>query len=97
MPKPSAKPNRVIRSPQVMEALIALVRPRLPLALEHTRITEEDLLSVLTYASVHRTSMDAACTELDQAPSANRFREVLAAALPARPRLQRGLNTILRQ
>lgn len=97
MPKPGAKPSRVIRSPQVMEALISLVRPRLPLAVEHTRITEEDLLYVLTYASVHRTSMDAACTELDQAPSANRFREVLAAALPARPRLQRGLNTILRQ
>ena len=97
MPKPSIKPNRVVRSPQVMEALITLVRPRLPLALQATRITEDDLLSVLTYASVHRTSIDAACTELEQAPSANRFREVLAAALPARPRLQRSLNTILRQ
>ena len=97
MPKPSTKPNRVIRSPQVMEALIALVQPRLPLALQQTRITEEDLLYVLTFASVHRTSIDAACAELDQAPSANRFREVLAAALPARPRLQRSLNTILRQ
>ena len=80
MPKPSIKPNRVVRSPQVMEALITLVRPRLPLALQATRITEDDLLSVLTYASVHRTSIDAACTELEQAPSANRFREVLAAA-----------------
>jgi hypothetical protein len=29
MPKPGTKPNRVIRSPQIMEALIALLRPLL--------------------------------------------------------------------
>ena len=97
MPKPRVKPNRVIRAPQVLEAFIAMVRPHLPLEVQHTRISEDDLLYVLRYASVYRMSVEAACTELDQAPSGNRFREVLAAALPERPRLQRGLNTILRR
>ena len=97
MPKPSVKPNRVIHSAQVLEAFLDTVRPCLPLNVQHTRITEEDLLYVLGYAGVHRISVEAACTELDQAPSGNRLREVLAAALPERPRLQRGLNTILRR
>ena len=97
MPKPTVKPNRVIRSPQVLEAFAATVRPHLPLEVRHTRITEDDLVYVLGYASVHGTSVGAACTELDQAPSGNRFREVLAAALPGRTQLQRALNSILRR
>jgi len=96
MPKTTFHVNRVLRSPQVLEAIIALVRRHLPLALQNTRITEEDILYVLTHASVHRLSLDAACAELEAAPSANRFREVLGAALPDRPDLQRHLNTILR-
>ena len=97
MPKPSLKPNRVIRSPQVLEALAATLRRRLPLEIRNTRLTEEDLIYVLSYASVHRTSLEAACTELDEAPSGNRFREVLVTSLPERRGLQRALNTILRQ
>ena len=96
MSKPMFHVNRVIRSPQVLDAFIEVVRPHLPLALQGTRITEDDILYVLTHASVHRLSLDAACAELDAAPSANRFREVLGAALPDRPTLQRHLNTILR-
>ena len=96
MPKPSYKPNRVIRSPQVLEALAATLRRRLPLEIRHTRLSEEDLIYVLSYASVHRTSLDAACTELEQAPSGNRFREVRVMSLPERQGLQRALKTILR-
>jgi hypothetical protein len=96
MPKTASHVNRIIRSPQVLAAFVDIVRPHLPLALQGTRITEEDVLYVLTHASVHRLSLDAACAELEAAPSANRFREVLGAALPARPTLQRQLNTILR-
>ena len=96
MPKTIFHINRVIHSPQVLEAFIEVVRPHLPLALQGTRITEEDILYVLTHASVHRLSLEAACAELDAAPSANRFREVLGAALPERHDLQRQLNTILR-
>lgn len=96
MPKPMFHVNRVIRSPQVLDAFIKVVRPHLPLTLHGTRITEEDLLYVLTHASVHRLSLETACAELEAAPSANRFREVLGAALPARHDLQRQLNTIVR-
>ena len=97
MPKPMLKTNRVIRSPQVLDAFITFLRPRLPLDLEHTRITADDLVEVLAYASVNRVSLEAARAELEELPSANRLREVLRAALPARPELQRALNMILRQ
>jgi hypothetical protein len=88
--------KRKIDSTQVLQALLTLVQPRLSLELAHTRITEADLLEVLAYASVHQTSVDTACQELGEARSANRVREILKAALPVRPVLQRKLNTVLR-
>jgi putative transposase len=96
MSKLAVRNNRNLRSQQVLNALIAIMRPYLPLDLQNTRITAEDIIAVLGYASVHRISMDAACHELKAAPSANRLREVLAQALPDRTILQRALNTILR-
>lgn len=96
MPKPTFKPNQVIFAPQVLEAFIATLRPRLSLDLQNTRITADDIWYVLSYASVHQLTLESACTELAEAPSGNRFREVLAAALPERRVLQRELNTILR-
>lgn len=94
--KPANKNNRIVRSQQVLNGLIAVVRPYLPLDLQNTRITAEDIFAVLGYASAHRISTDAACHELKGAPSANRLREVLAQALPDRVTLQRALNRILR-
>ena len=94
--KPTMKNNRILRSQQVLNALMAVVRPYLPLDLQNTRITAEDIIAVLGYASAHRISTDAACHELKGAPSANRLREVLATALPDRTLLQRALNRILR-
>ena len=88
--------RRKIDSTQVLQALLTLVQPRLPLELANTRITEADLLEVLAYASVHQTSVDTACQELENVSSANRVREVLNAALPVRPVLQRELNRVLR-
>jgi len=76
MSKPALKNNRVLQSQQVLKALIAILRPKLPLDLRNTRITAEDIIAVLGYASVHRISMDAACNELKEAPSGNRLREV---------------------
>jgi len=96
MSKLAVKNNRILRSQQVLNALIAIVRPYLLLDLRNTRITAEEIIAVLGYASVHRISMDAASHELKEAPSANRLREVLAQALPDRKILQRALNTILR-
>jgi len=96
MSKPAVKNNRILRSQQVLNALIAILRRYLPLDLENTRIRADDVIAVLGYASANRVSMDAACQELKDAPSANRLREVLAQALPGRTTLQRALNTILR-
>jgi putative transposase len=96
MSKPTTKNNRILRSQQVLNALIAVVRPYLPLDLQNTRITADDLIAVLGYASANRISTEAACQELKGAPSANRLREVLAEALPERAILQRALNRILR-
>jgi putative transposase len=96
MSKPVVKHNRITLSQQVLNALIVIVRGYLPLDLRDTRITAEDIIAVLGYASVHRISTDAACQELKEAPSANRLREVLAKALPDRASLQRALNRILR-
>jgi putative transposase len=79
----------------VLNALIAVVRPYLPLDLQNTHITADDIIAVLGYASANRISTDAACHELKEAPSANRLREVLAKALPERAPLQRALNRIL--
>lgn len=94
--KPDLKKNRILRSQQVLNALIAIVRRYVPLDLQNTRITAEDIIAVLGYASAHRISMDAACHELKEAPSANRLREVLAQALADRAILQRALNRLLR-
>jgi len=96
MSKLALKNNRILRSQQVLSAFLTIVRPYLPLDLRNTRITAEDIIAVLGYASANRLSMDAACNELKEAPSANRLREVLAQALPDRATLQRALNRILR-
>ena len=96
MSKPTIKNNRILQSQQVLNALVAVVRPYVPLDLQNTRITAEDILAVLGYASAHRISPEAACHELKGALSANRLREVLAKALPERAILQRALNRTLR-
>ena len=96
MSKPAIKNNRILRSQQVLSALIAILRRYLPLDLKNTRLTADDIIAVLGYASANRVSMDAACQELKDAPSANRLREVLAQAMPDRAKLQRALNSLLR-
>jgi len=96
MSKLTIKNNRILRSQQVLNALIAVIRWYLPLDLQNTRITADDIIAVLGYASANRISTEAACHELKGAPSANRLREVLAKALPECATLQRALNRILR-
>jgi len=97
MSKPSPKITRTIRSEQVLKAFMAVVRKNLPLDLQNTRITAEDIIYVLGYANVHRLSIESACQELQDAPSGNRLREVLAEALPDRTGLQRAVNQMFHQ
>ena len=74
-----------------------MVRLNLPLDLQHTRITAEDILYNLGYADVNHLSIANTCQVLHDAPSGNRLREVLVAALPERAGLQRALNRIFHQ
>jgi hypothetical protein len=97
MPKPTIKVTRTIRSEQVLNAFMQVVRRNLPLDLKNTHLTAEDIIYVLVYANIHRLSIESACQELEEAPSGNRLREVLAEALPDRTDMQRALNRIFRQ
>jgi putative transposase len=97
MSKPSNKITRTIRSEQVLNAFVEVVRKNLPLDLQHTRITADDIIYTLAYANVHRSSIESACQELQDAPSGNRLREVLVQALPDRIGVQRVLNRMFRQ
>jgi hypothetical protein len=94
MSKPTTKITRTIRSEQVLNAFVQIVRRHLPLDLKNTRITADDVIYALAYANVHRMSIEAACQELQSAPSGNRLREVLTEALPDRTSLQRALNQV---
>ena len=88
MSKPSVKITRTIRSEQVLSAFVEVVRKNLPLDLKNTRITAEDIIDALGYATVHRLSIESACQELQNAPSGNRLREVLVKSLPDRTRIR---------
>ena len=81
----------------MLNAFFQVVRPNLPLDLQHTRITADDILYALGYADVNHLSINSACQVLHDAPSGNRLREVLVAALPERAGLQRVLNRIFHQ
>lgn len=95
MPKPTYNRTPNSKDPQLLEALEVLLRRGLPLQLQNTYITSAEVYAVLKYAAVNQMSLEGACTELVRSASANRLREVLMPALPACPRLQRQLNTIL--
>ena len=97
MPKPSPKITRTIRSEQVLNAFVKVVRKNLPLDLKNTRIAADDIIYALAYANLHRLSIESACQELQSAPSGNRLREVLVEALPDRIGMQRMLNRMFRQ
>jgi len=97
MPKPTIKVTRTIRSEQVLNAFRQVVRRNLPLDLKNTRLRADDIIYVLTYANLHRLSIESTCQELEEAPSGNRLREVLAEALPDRTGLQRALNRMFHQ
>ena len=66
MPKLTIKINRIIKSEQVLNTFIQVVRPNLPLDLQHTRITAEDILYNLGYADVNRLSIASTCQVLNR-------------------------------
>jgi putative transposase len=88
--------TRKLQGSQVLAALRDIIKPRLALHLSGTRITADEVLDVLGYASLHAVSIEAACQTLDDVASGNRIREVLHAALPSASELQRRLNITLR-
>ncbi len=66
MSKPTAKITRTIRSEQVLNAFVEVVRKNLPLEMKNTRITAEDMIYMLAYANLHRLSIESACQELQE-------------------------------
>ena len=67
------KTNRIFRSLQALDAFISFLRPRLPLDLQHTRLSADDLVEGLASASANRISIEAAQADLDHRPSAHRL------------------------
>lgn len=96
MARPAFQITRKVEPVQLLDTLIVLLRRYLPLELQKTRITPEDVWQVLGYAALRQQTIETACSELAQAPSGNRLREVLLAALPPLPQLQGQLNRALR-
>jgi len=97
MPKPNSEVTRTIRSEQVLKAFVQVVKRNLPLDLKNTHICAHDVLYALAYANANRMSIASTCQELEGAPSGNRLREVLVAALPSRGGVQKALNRMFRQ
>ena len=69
------KSRKIIHAPAVLDAFVEIVKRRLPLGFEGTRITPEVVVQVLGYASVNRMTIESSCTQLAGAPSGNRLRE----------------------
>jgi len=61
MSKPRGKITRTIRSEQVLNAFVNVVRKNMPLDLKNTRITADDIIYALAYANIHRLSIESAC------------------------------------
>ena len=57
MPKPSNEVTRTIRSKQVLNAFVQVVRWNLSLDLKNTHITVEHIIYTLGYAKFHRLSI----------------------------------------
>ena len=65
----------------VRQAVLKTLKDHLSLETEGYRCTTDMLLNVLLKAAVDHSSLDAACSDLDQVASSNRLREQLHQAL----------------
>ena len=73
MSKPMTKITRTIRSEQLLNAFVEIVRKNLPLDLQNTRITTEDILANGTVVNVsipliEARRPDALCRDFDSYP-----------------------------
>jgi putative transposase len=89
-----------VKSEQVRAALLEVLQACLPLGISGRDLDDQTLWDILLYASLHRTTIEAACTELADVPSSNTTREHLNDTLDETPsgvvELERQLNTALR-
>jgi DDE family transposase len=98
MNKRQIKHTKPIQSLQVRTALLNLLAAQLPLGIEGRDLDDATVWDLLIYASVHGTTIEAACTELETA-SGNTVREHLNGALddsrPGVVDLEQRLNQLL--
>jgi putative transposase len=73
--------TKPVQSAQVRTALLTILEPHLPLGIEGRNLDDETVWDLLIYASVHNTTIEAACDELALPASANTVREHLNDAL----------------
>ena len=64
MSKPILKNNLILRSEQVLNALIAIMRPHVPLDLKNTRVTANIIIAVLGKKNKARINPALWVTEL---------------------------------
>lgn len=88
-----------VDSTQVRAALISLLTDVLPLDMDARDLDEATAWNILLYASLHQTTIESACVELD-GPSGTTTRDHLTEALGDSPRavlaLEQQLNQALR-
>lgn len=68
-------------SQQVRQAMLTALERHLPLGIEGRQLDDAKLWDILLYASVNQATIEGACSELADTPSANTVREHLQAAL----------------
>jgi putative transposase len=99
MNKRHVKHIKPVDSAQVRSALVRVLTTYIPLDVDARDLDEATAWNILLYASVHQTTIEATCLELD-GPSGTTTRDHLTAALGDSPRdvlaLEEQLNQALR-
>jgi hypothetical protein len=93
------KHTKPVVSAQIRDAILKVAQGHIPLAVAGSDPDDNWLWEVLLYASANALSIEGACNELAEAPSANTAREYLKEALcdqrPALVKLEAELNAAL--
>src|SRR5713101_6957405 len=82
---------------QARSAIVELVLQHLPLGIDGSKIDDRLAWEILCYAALKRITIESACLQLAEAPSANTVREHLQAVLDPAPEAMRALEGELNQ
>jgi hypothetical protein len=77
MNQQSKKDTLACFNKQICDVVISMFKKRLPIYLSSGKLNADLLWTILIYASINQITIEAACQELECAPSANTVREHL--------------------